>query len=161
MKTIFSELHDYFERHDWKFTVDEKSRLLTGFTGENGQWRCVIIPDEEDQLIIFLSLFPCMVPENLRPTCVELMARINWKLTAGCFAMDFSDGELLFKTTAFLQEKKLSNDYIDDFVNYNLGTMDRYFPAFMKVLYIGANPVDALAKPDEHRLVAPARVELN
>ena len=161
MKTIFSKLTDYFTRHDWKFTVDEKSRILIDFYGKNGQWRCVVIPDEEEHLIIFLSLLPCLARENLQPACVELMSRINWRLTAGCFALDFSDGEILFKTTAFLQRKKLSDEFIGGFVGYNLSTMDRHFPAFMKVLYTGAKPIDALANPEEHLLIAPQRFELN
>jgi len=161
MNNALSSIIEYFKSHEWNFTQDADRPLLrTGFSGENGEWRCVAVLEREEKQFTFLSFFPCKAPAKLRRSCAELITRINFRLSTGSFQMDWDDGEILMKTTMFIPSEGLSSEIIDPVVDLNLPTMDFFFPAFIKVLYAGAKPEDALHQLEEPEKVRP-RFELN
>ena len=161
MNNALPEIIEYFKGHDWKFTLDDERPVLhTGFSGQNGEWRCVAALEREETQFAFLSFLPCKAPAKVRRTCSELLVRINYRLSTGAFQMDWDDGEILMKTTTIISGERLSSEIIHPVVGLNLTTMDHFFPAFMKVLYTGAKPKEALEQSDEAGEVR-RRFELN
>ncbi len=161
MKNVFPDIIEHFKSRDWNFTQDEGRPVLRmGYSGENGEWRCVAALEREETQFAFLSFFPCKAPLKLRRNCSELLTRINYRLSSGGFEMDWSDGEILMKTSVLFAGKKLADEIIDQVVGLNLVTMDHYFSSFMKVLYTGAKPEHAVEEADKAPEVRP-RFELN
>jgi hypothetical protein len=161
MKNPLSEIIGYFKSQDWSFIQDDKLPLLRmGFSGENGAWRCVAVIERDETQFSFLSYFPCKAPAKFRLSCSELLTRTNYGMYTGAFYMDWRNGEILMKTSTVIPMRGLSEDTIDPIVGINLATMDHFFPAFMKVIYAGAKPQEALEQADE-KLEAPPRFELN
>jgi hypothetical protein len=64
-------------------------------------------------------------------------------LTIGNFEMDFTDGEIRFKTSLNVTNTELTDDLIRPVVYFNLALMDRYWPALAAVLEDRATPQQA------------------
>ena len=161
MKDPLSDIIEYFKGQEWHFTQDEERPLLRlDFSGDNGTWRCFAIVERDGKQFTFLSILPCKAPARLRPTCSELLTRANYGMCTGAFYMDWSDGEILMKTTTVVPGDGLPEEIIDPVVGINLSTMDHFLPAFMKVIYAGAKPKEALEQADEPQ-ETPPRFELN
>ena len=69
------------------------------FKGKTGRWECIARAREEERQIIFYSIIDVFAPEDKRHLVAELLTRANFGMIIGNFEMDFSDGELRFKTS--------------------------------------------------------------
>ena len=70
-------------------------------------------------------------------------------MIVGNFEMDFSDGEVRFKTVIAVEDGLLTTEMIKRNVYVNLMMMDQYFPGLMSVMYAGVDPAEAVAKIEE------------
>ena len=64
----------------------------------------------------------------------------------GNFEMDYNDGEVRYKTSIDVEGGELSPKMIENMMQANLMTMDRYFPGLMSVLYGGRDPAESIAE---------------
>lgn len=160
MKSAIESFTEFFNKQGWSFNqASDKPVIHTGFTGDNGRWNCVAIAGPQDEHLLFLSLLPCKATPARRAACAEMLTRINYGLTHGCFEMDFEDGEIRYRTSVPLASEDVSPELVEHLVFSNLCTVDRFFGAIMKVLYANAAPKTAL-KPAEEK-PSRARFELN
>ncbi len=97
--------------------------------------RSYIHAEEEAQNLIIRTYAPVNVPENARANMAELITRINFATKHGCFTMDYSDGELVFKTTISVMDAPLSISHVRNVVYVNLMTMERWLPTLMSTMY--------------------------
>jgi hypothetical protein len=154
MGPIFEAVVDYLNEDNWKFSVlKEDTALALNYRGRSGSWQCFANTDEERQWFSFYSILPSNVPQEKRAQLAELITRANYGLVIGNFEMDFHDGEIRYKTSIDVEGGDLTPKMIENLIQANLMTMDRYFPGFMEVMYGAQNPADAIAKvekkPDE------------
>ncbi|MCP2730106.1 YbjN domain-containing protein [Limnofasciculus baicalensis] len=63
----------------------------------------------------------------------EFLLRINYSQILGSFDLDFSDGEIRYKTSSIINPKSLTADTIKDLVYTNLMMMEQYLPGIMKI----------------------------
>ena len=94
------------------------------------------------------ALLPLKAPEAARARLSETVQRVNWGLPHGNFEFDVDDGELRFKTSAFLTGDVVVADALEALLFANTATVDRYLPAFTSVIVQGAAPRDAVASVD-------------
>jgi hypothetical protein len=97
---IYEALKDYFaagglevEEHpdqDWVAT--------DGF-GQHGSWLLVGQAYEDRGQAAIYSVLPEHVPEERREAVAILLARINYGLILGAFAIDLDDGEVRFRAS--------------------------------------------------------------
>ena len=80
--------------------MEEKSALRLGCTGENGEWTCYAQIREEPGRFIFYSVPAAKAPEARRAAVAEFITRVNYGMVLGNFEMDYSDGEIRYKTSA-------------------------------------------------------------
>ncbi len=62
----------------------------------------------------------------------------------GNFELDFSDGEIRYKTSIDVGNDKLTHELIKQVVYTNVMTMDKYHPAIISVIYSEVSPEDAI-----------------
>ncbi len=74
----------------------------------------------------------------------QLLTRINYGLIIGNFEMDFSDGEVRYKTSADLRDVELIDGVFGRLVFANVRSMDRYTPAIHAMAAEGSDPDEAL-----------------
>ena len=90
------------------------------------------------------SFIPNKAPVALRNKCAELLTRINYDLTLGCFEMDYADGEIRFRTSVMVPGADITPGIIEHLIRANLHIVEENYPQIMAVLYAGVSPEDAL-----------------
>lgn len=126
---MFKQILQYFDAQQWKyhFPEDKESVAILGIRTENGRFHGILDVLEQEKKIIFFSIYPVYVPQNLRSQIAELLLRINYILFTGSFEMDFEDGEIRLKTSLFCDDCKITEKVIDHLIQGNIITMDIYF----------------------------------
>ncbi|HEY9804208.1 MAG TPA: YbjN domain-containing protein [Leptolyngbyaceae cyanobacterium] len=144
---IFEEMINFFIADDWPFVqIPEQSALQISFQGENGKWNCYARAREEQQQFLFYSICPVNAPADKRLAVAEFITRANCGMMVGNFELDFSDGEISYKTSIDVEGDRLSNALIQRLVYANVMMMDEYLPGIMSVIYGNVLPEEAIAQ---------------
>jgi len=147
---ILDTVIQFFEEDDWKYHQLEGTTILRlGFTGDNGSWRCYAEAREEREQFVFYSVLDARVPEEKRPVMAEFLTRANYGMVVGNFEMDYSDGEVRYKTSIDVEGDRLSTALVKTLVYMNVLLVDRYFPGIMKVIYANASPEEQIQEIEE------------
>jgi len=147
MGDIFDAMISFFQEDDWNFSqMGEEPLLQMGFRGSNGSWVCYAQANEERGICTFYSICPVKAPEGKRPALAEYLTRANYGMLIGNFEMDWSDGEVRYKSSIGIADEGLSAALIEPLVYANVFTMDRYLPGIMAVIYGDMPPAEAVAQ---------------
>ncbi len=162
MENVIEKLAEFLEGRGWKCSVEQdKPMIQTGANGKNGRWPCIAIGGSENRDLVFLSLFPVNVPQEKRAVVAELLTRINYQLSHGCYELDFEDGELRFRTSIPAVSGEVQGELLEYLVFANLCTFDAHFGTIMQVLFTETSPKNALEKPKAKKKQHKPRFELN
>ena len=146
MGAIYDVMVQFFTEDEWPFSeLEGKPILRTAFSGKNGNWTCFAQAREDQYRFIFYSVCPINAPEEKRPAMAEFITRANYGMIIGNFEMDFSDGEVRYKTSIDVEGDRLTTALIKQMVYANVLTTDRYFPGIMEIIYSDVPPADAIA----------------
>ena len=141
LKTVESFLRD----DGWDFSpIESRSVLKTGYQGENGSWTCYAQTREDDQQFLFYALCPIRAPEKKRPTVAEFITRANYGMVIGNFELDYSDGEIRFKSSLDVEDSELTEPMVRSAVYWAVVMMDKYLPGLLQVIGGDIRPVDAI-----------------
>ncbi|MBE9225432.1 YbjN domain-containing protein [Phormidium sp. LEGE 05292] len=144
---IFGEMVNFFQQDEWPFYQIEGLPVLQMiFQGDNGKWTCLARAREQQQQMVFYSIFPVNIPENKRLAVAEFITRANYGMIIGNFELDFSDGEIRYKTSIDVEGDRLSFGLIKRLVYANVTMMDEYLPGIMSIIYGEAEAGEAIAK---------------
>jgi hypothetical protein len=110
---------------------------------------CVISVRESRALLRCMLYVACRVPPEKRAAAAELFTRINYGLPLGTFEMDFSDGEICYRTGIDVTGGDLASEMVTSLIAATVGTVDRYYPAIMSFLWSDMAPEDAVAMVEE------------
>jgi hypothetical protein len=142
----------FFDEDGWQYQrIESQPALMMGFRGSRRRWRCVAQAREEQQQFVFYSILDQAVGEDQRARVAEFLTRANYGMVIGNFEMDYTDGEVRFKTSVDGAPGKggLSPESIGHHVYVNVLMMDRYLGALESVLGGEATPEDAVASVRE------------
>ena len=147
MTNLLSTVVDFLEQDDWPFIqLEDRNILQTGFQGDNGQWTCFAQVREAQEQFVFYSICPVKAPEEKRPAVAEFITRANYGMIIGNFEMDFSDGEIRYKTSIDVEGGELTPMMVRTMLYTNVLMMDRYLPGIMAVIYGEESPAEAIAE---------------
>lgn len=145
MGVMFDTVRQFFITNEWYFMqMDSRTVLQMSHTGRSGRWPCYAQVDEDDTLFFFYSVCPVTVPEAQRTTMAEYLTRANYGLKVGNFEMDYTDGEVRFKTSLDVENSELTLPLVTNLVYSNVWTMDRYLPGIFEVIYGQKTPEEAI-----------------
>ncbi len=145
MGQILDAVEAFLKEDDWPYSLIEgRTVYKTGFEGQNGQFTCYAQEREEQEQFVFYSVYPVRAPDNMLPQVAEFITRANYGMIVGNFEMDYTDGEIRYKTSIDLEDSVVSKDLIRHAVYANVLTMDKYFPGLMRVIYAGIEPASAI-----------------
>lgn len=150
MGEILDIATSFFQQDEWAFTqLEDQPILRLGFQGENGQWNCYAQAREEQSQLLFYSICPVKAPEDKRTAVAEFLTRANYGMFIGNFELDFSDGEIRYKTSIDVEGSQLTPTLVKPLVYASVLMMDRYLPGIMSVIYGGVSPAEAVARAEE------------
>jgi len=146
-RKIFEAIINFFTEDDWAYTkIQGEPTLRLAFQGQNGKWTCYAKAREQQQQFVFYSICPVKVPETKNLAIAEFIARANFGMIIGNFELDFTDGEIRYKTSIDVEGANLTFPQIKRLVYANVMMMDQYLPGIMSVIDSDVEPKDAIAQ---------------
>jgi hypothetical protein len=147
MGTILEAIENFFQEDEWPYSqIEDKTILRTAFSTDKERWNCFAQALEERYQFVFYSVCLVNAPEEKLPEMAEFITRANYGMIMGNFEMDYSDGEIRYKTSIDVEDDELSFALIKQMVYANVLTMKRYLPGIMSVLYGDVAAADAIAE---------------
>ena len=147
---LLAIVESFLQSDDWNYTRLEDTTILSmGFRGNNGTWTCYARTREQEERFLFYSILSTNVPEHMRMAAAEYLTRANYGMLMGNFEMDFSDGEVRYKTSIDVEGGELTLKMIRTMVYVNILMMDRYLPGIMSVLHAGTSPAAAIEQVEK------------
>ncbi|MEW6515923.1 MAG: YbjN domain-containing protein [candidate division FCPU426 bacterium] len=144
-RELFKTLLRFLEYKEWIFKAHEdKLTVEIPYKAKNGSWNCYaeLIPERE--ALVFYSMLSNPIPESKRAEVAEFITRANSRLLLGNFELDFSDGELGYKTSIDVEGGQLTFNMLNNMLYANVITLDIYLPGIMNVLYGNLSPQEAI-----------------
>lgn len=137
-----------FEELQWKYeAVPDKPIVRASIVGRNGPFTLFAqarsSPDAEQ--LLFYGVAKTNVPPALRSAAAEFLTRANYGMVVGNFELDFSDGEVRYKTyvEAAPDSGPVSHVQLKSALFHNVRMLDKYLPGLRKLLDEGVSPLDA------------------
>lgn len=143
MGQLLDLVGQYLDADDWHYERDDENVIRMGFAGENGRWTVFARALEEKQQILFYSLCPLNAAEARRPAMAEFLTRANYGMVIGNFEMDYSDGEIRYKTSIDVENSPTTTALVKPLLYANCLMMDRYLPGITQVI-AGGEPAAAI-----------------
>ncbi len=146
MASLFETVQEFFIREGFPGEQVMEETLLIKYRVRDAAWDCVARVREEWGQATFYSIMPGFVPKSKLSAVAEYIARANFGLVIGNFELDFSDGEIRFRTSIDLGPKGHQNmpftRLFGRAVANNLRAMKCYMMGVMDVIG-GMNPAEA------------------
>lgn len=124
--------------------IENQPIFRASFSGHSANYTCYArIMPQLDQFL-FYALVPVTVPEELRLATAEFITRANYGMRIGNFELDFSDGEVRYKSSLDFEGHDLTPDLIRNTIYPAVLTLDHYLPGLLSVIYGGRTPFEAI-----------------
>jgi hypothetical protein len=141
----FELLSNYLDDDEWfPRRIEGKYAYSMSYSGKNGDLRCYAIVRVDLEEFLFYAVAPVKVPEEVRMSIAEYLTRANYGLRIGNFELDYSDGEVRYKSSLDFEGQVLNEDLIRNAIYPAVHTMDRYLPGILRVSFGGATPHEAI-----------------
>ncbi len=142
-KQSFATLGRFLQQDGWHpQQLNDRPIYRMGFAGKNGQSVCFAQILDDLEQFVFYAVAPVNVPKASRQAVAEFIARANYGLRIGNFELDFSDGEVRYKSSLDFEGVALTPELIKNAIYPAVQTMDCYLPGLISVIE-GKTPVEA------------------
>jgi hypothetical protein len=155
MSKIANAVQEFLKEMEWEWKELDQTRYRLTVPGNDGGWTWVVGWEEDDSFVGCYSFSPLRVPTKNRPAVAEYLMRANSGLRLGNFEMDYSDGEVSFKTSAPTKSIEPDKEFIKTLAISNFSSMERYLPGLMGVAFGKVSPIDAVLKAEGRPEQAP------
>ena len=150
----FDLLSNYLDDDEWfPRRIEGKFAYSMSYSGKNGDLRCYAIVRVDLEEFLFYAVAPVKVPEEVRMSVAEYLTRANYGLRIGNFELDYSDGEVRYKSSLDFEGQMLTQDLIRNAIYPAVHTMDRYLAGLLRVSFGGATPHEAIDEAEVGRSV--------
>ncbi len=140
-----SNLHDL----EWRYQLDEEREVIRfGVNCASGSFEVLVHVVGELDLVKCFTLYPVRVPEAKRIAVAEYLTRANYGLLFGNFELDFTDGEVRFRTSMNTDDAAINSVVARHLVQQNVNVADRYFSGLLRVVYGGLDPATAIREAE-------------
>lgn len=141
----FEVVGAFLEEDDWHpQRLEDRTIYRVYFSGNNGDLRCYAQVRTDLEQFLFYVIAPIKAPEPERPVVAEYLTRANYGLRIGNFEMDYSDGEIRYKSSLDFEGVELNPALIKNTVYPAVHTMDYYLPGLLSVMYGHQEPAEAI-----------------
>ena len=155
MDPLFALITGTLEAAEFQFEAAEEHqtvRLL--IQGDAAHWKTYLRVLNGRQIAIY-STPDLRVPEDRRVAMAELIARANFGIVLGNFELDFSDGEIRYKTSIDSGGEQFDPAILLHLLNANLANTNRYVAGIMGVAFGELSPEEAVRRCEAGEQLAP------
>ncbi len=143
---IKAAIENFFAEDDWKYEpMNENGIFRTGLSLKSKVKSVKIFINVRSDSFSIMSVLPFGADDNTKAAIAEFITRANYGLFHGNFEMDYSDGELRYKTSLYVGDGNAPTfDQIKEMMYVNFIMVDKYGDGLMKVLFGMATPEEAV-----------------
>lgn len=146
----FDVVRSFLEDDGWHpHRLGNRHVLHMQFSGKNGLQNCYMLVRTDLEQLLFYAVAPIKAPEEVRGAIAEFITRANYGLRIGNFEMDYSDGEIRYKSSLDFEDVQLQPPMVRATVYPAVQTLDRYMPGLMRVMFGGRTPVEAIYEVEQ------------
>ncbi|MDK9716201.1 MAG: YbjN domain-containing protein [Sulfuritalea sp.] len=145
--THFAQVADYLDRHEWACTLNEEQGLFfLDLSSAAATYRMYIKVSYTKSIcnIMVISALPVKAPADRRSAIAESLQRINFTLMQGTAELDFSNGEIRFRTLVTTEGASLTDTLLDYVVGDSFELANRYTAPLLAVAFGNAAPDSVL-----------------
>ena len=144
MKKIYDAVLRALEEMDIHFDYDQENEVFNyRLSTELTTYRQRLVPLEEQELLLTITNFPIMVPEDKRFLMTSLLNKLNHSLILGHYVMDPEDGEISFRVSCPVDDGAINKTIVLVAIGNSITTMDNHLPELLSA--IGNLPTSAPA----------------
>ena len=129
--------------------LEDKYIYRMGYSGSNGTFTCIAQIRMDLEQFLFYAMAPVKTPEERRHAVAEFITRANYGLRIGNFEMDYSDGEVRYKSSLDFEDAFLTTNLIRNAIYPAVRTLDRYLGGLLKVIYGESDPAELIAEIED------------
>lgn len=144
-----TSFREFLDANGWRYLADEDGEIRGLVSGDNGQRHWHAHLNADGRFLVFKSFCPVNVPARRRPAAAEYLMRANWGLNLGNFEMNWSDGQVCFRTSVTTGEWHPGSEILDHLLYGNHSIMERYLAGLLAVTLGGAAPAKAIAEAEK------------
>lgn len=146
----FCTLEEFLIADEWHpQRLEDKYIFRVGFSGKNGDFACYAQIRINLEQFLFYAMVPVKASDDKRGAVAEFIARANYGLRIGNFEMDFTDGEIRYKSSLDFEGQELTPGLIKNAIYPAVNTCDRYLPGLMQIIYAEIDPEQAIAEIED------------
>jgi hypothetical protein len=127
---------------DLDFERFDRNILRVPVASDNGTYNVFVTVRDEHHQITIHATWTEEVPEDRRPSVMELITRINIDLTVSWFELDLDHGSVSARSGVDLEGVAPSDVLVENAFYAAERTMDRFLPALHAVTFDGLDPGD-------------------
>ncbi len=144
--TPFQTLIDHCQANELSFAIfREEKRIRLNICRKHALYTCHLRVSNDDEIFQIHLNYPVLAKdEKMHASVMEFITRANYGLILGGFEADLRDGEVRYHISHLITDECLKDEVIHRIIGSALSTADRYFPAYMRVLFGGETPEDAV-----------------
>jgi hypothetical protein len=142
----FEALVDHCKANELSFAIfRQEKRVRLNICRKHALYTCHLRISNDDEIFQIHLNYPVLAKdEKMKPSVTEFFTRVNYGLVLGAFEVDLRDGEARYHISHIIGDGRLEDEVIRRVIGSALSTADRYFPAYMRVLFGGDTPEDAV-----------------
>ncbi len=139
-------VEQFAHANSWPYDRPSEEELAAGVDGHWNRYQLWFVWREDIGSLQLSCSLDMKVAEHRFEEACALLARVNMRLWLGHFDLCPDDGVLMFRHTQFMgDDSEAARNQIEALVEIALTECERFFPAFMFLLWGGKGPEDALA----------------
>ena len=151
MKKIYDAVLRALEEMDIHFEYDQENEVFDyRLSTELTTYRQRLVPLEGQELLLAITIFPIMVPEDKRFLMTSLLNKLNHSLILGHYVMDPEDGEIAFRVSCPVDDGAINKTIVLVAISNSITTLDKHLPELLAA--IGNLPTTAPALSSDNSM---------
>ena len=147
---IANVIKGFLENDDWHYSFDEKRGMFRFGLNLKSKLKNIkyFIDVKEDEFICY-AISPIGADAddgNMMASLAEFICRANYGLKNGNFELDFSDGEIRYKSFVDCDEVMPSEKVVHNVIYCTATMFDRYAPGILGIIFNDMSAKDAIEK---------------
>lgn len=155
MSKIAKAVQGFLKSMEWQWQEMDANRYRVIVHGNTAHWVWITQWDEDESFFTGYSYSPVNVPANRRAAAAEYLTRANWRLRLGNFELDYTDGEVCFRTSMVMESIRPTVEMMRRLAFASFQMMDQYLPGLMSVIYGKASPKAAIEEAERPKEQKP------
>jgi len=148
-RLLADRVQEYLDSQNWKYQFSEDTGVFSLSLNMKSKLQTMTLRVSLAKNGIRTYGYPPLKAgeENLSRIC-EYLTRVNYGLSYGNFELDYSDGEVRYKSSHYCGDEVPSLDVVEFIVDMPIFMWNRYGDGFVNLLFADGSPEDEVEKAE-------------